>query len=160
MSEKNNDKNVSSKQENLPVKRIGKFQCISKCYKKGTRVRHPYGSVNELITSATDDFCAIVPFHDANNKLNFITPCISTEKDENVKTLDNGLYPLMRFDPKFFLEIYYKIYDVSDLYEWLNNNNVLFTKIRIIDCFLRSSGKDILIVEAPLTNAVVEIIKK
>lgn len=72
------------------------------------------------------------------------------------------LVPIISFDHKMFLKNYYKISDASDFYIWLNNNKnaPVFTKLRLMDCFIISFGSNISVVDEVFAEAILDVIRK
>ena len=149
-------------------KSVNNIQCISKCYNKKTNITHPI--TLEEMTNIYHPFCAIAPTL-INGETQVIDQCnTSSDKkydvdDDNLITQNDKmdmLYPLIEFNAKEFLRKYYKINDISDFYILLKNNKSLpiFTKLRLIDCFIIVFGKNITITEEIFSETIIDIIKK
>lgn len=144
------------------------IQCISQCYNKKTNITHPI--TLEEMTNIYHPFCAIAPTL-INGETQVIDQCnVSHDKkydiddDQIVARNDKMdlLYPIIEFDTKEFLRKYYKINDISDFYILLKNNKSIpvFTKIRLIECFIIVFGKNITIIDDIFSEAIIDIIKK
>lgn len=139
-------------------KSVENIQCVSQCYDKGTDIVHP--TTLQTVTNINKPFCAVMPFVE-NNETILVKECELTNKTESYGKIDL-LTPILNFDHKTFLNKYYKITDVSDFYIWLQNNKMIpvFTKMRIIDCFIISYGKNITIIDDIFSEAIIDIIKR
>lgn len=145
------------------------IQCISKCYNKKTNMTHPL--TLEEMTNIYHPFCAIAPTL-INGETHVIDQCNSpsdkkydVDDDDQLITQNDKmdlLYPIIEFNAKEFLRKYYKINDISDFYILLKNNKSLpiFTKLRLIDCFINVFGKNITITEEIFSETIIDIIKK
>lgn len=147
-------------------KSINNVQCISNCYPKNTKMTHPITLEN--ITNIYHNFCAIAETN-INGEPQIIDQCnnpidISHEGDGQSATHNNIdiLYPIIDFNAADFLKKYYNINDISDFYVYLRNNKSIpiFTKIRLLECFIIVHGKDISVVEDVFVETIIDIIKK
>lgn len=152
-----------SHKSKLPVSK-NNIKCISKCYPKNTQITHPV--TTELITNIYHDFCAI-PKTDIDGTEQIIDACdlpSSMANDDKLlfQTKLDILYPIIDFNPYDFLNAYYKIKDISDFYAYLreHKNIPVFTKLRIIDCFIISFGKDTDVIEDIFSDTIIDIVKK
>lgn len=145
------------------------IKCISKCYPANTQIVHPI--TTEKITNTAQSFCAIDPYYNADDKMiRTIAPCDLTHNvdiDKNTEVLventqSNLLQPLWPLNNKNFLAQYYLIKSQTDFNNWLidHKDSPVFTRIRIIDCFLRAFGKDIAMFDDEFINAILSIIKQ
>lgn len=148
-------------------KSVNNLQCISKCYAKNTPVVHPITLEN--VTNINDPFCSIIPVRMDDGTYDIIDKCTLDEMSDNEseQTIDESqnldiLYPIINFDGGYFLKKYYKINDISDFYFWLKNNKnvTVFTKLRIIDCFIMEFGKTVTVIEDIFSDTIIDIIKK
>jgi hypothetical protein len=73
----------------------------------------------------------------------------------------DDLYPLINFNASEFLQTYYQIDSVETFYNFLRNNKLypVITKLRIIDCFIISYGKDVTMVDNIFSETILNIIK-
>jgi len=107
-------------------------------------------------------FCAIRPtkFGDITK----ITDICNTDINDTFKTTQSELstlYPLINFDAEQFLESYYKITDETSFNEFLKNSKMypVMTKLRIIDCFIMTYGKNVTLVDDAFPETILSIIK-
>lgn len=145
-------------------KSINNIQCISKCYNEKTNIMHPI--TLQKITNIYHPFCAIAPTL-LDDEIHFIDKCDNPpEQNYDDNHLNNDkmdlLYPIIEFNAKEFLKKYYQINDIGDFYILLKNNKSLpiFTKLRLIDCFINVFGKNITITEEIFSETIIDIIKK
>jgi hypothetical protein len=147
---------------------VNNIKCISKCYPKNVRIIHPNTLLEE--TNIYNPFCAI-PRTNIKGVTQYIDQCELPKGTENIAHGDqiifsdnkiNMLYPIIDFKIRDFLSKYYNIKDVGDFYIFLKNNKSLpvFTKLRLIDCFIQVFGKNIIIAEDALSDTLIDIIKK
>lgn len=120
------------------------IQCITQCYPKGTKIKHPL--TGQEISDDTNPFCAIVPIT-KNNEIKLTDTCdpLITPKQDKLRT---------------FLK-YYNITSPNDFYIWLKNYKDIpvFTLMRVIDCFMLLFGKTITIIDKILSDCIEHIIK-
>jgi len=152
-----------------PISKSG-HQCISKCYQSKIKIQHPI--TTEFITNKNAPFCAINPIYDGQKVLKIMECDEVDEVDKNINIDDNSLIildkkanleiPLQMFDASSFLHNYYGIKNINDFNNWIYDNHLtpIFTRIRIIDCFLKVFGKNIILFDDIFINAIYTLIKQ
>jgi hypothetical protein len=137
-------------------------QCITRCYKPLTKIIHPITS--SIVGNRSFPFCAIIPIK-RNGKTMPIGQCTlnNNDNEDNSERQDNldELYPLINFDAKDFLLTYYDIDSVESFYDFLKNNRLhqILTKLRVIDCFIITYGKDVSMINNIFSETILNIIK-
>lgn len=141
-------------------KSLNNIQCISPCYEANTHAVHP---VTAKAATSNVNFCMIDPqlFKDSKTgeaKTIVIDKCHTPmpKKDLNVQEF---VVPMMKFDPDFFLYVYYNIKNIEEGIKWLetNKNNAYRNKERVFNQVMRVYGKEITIVDHVVLDFIQEI---
>lgn len=147
------------------------YQCISRCYEKGSTINHPITTAE--IHETSKNFCAINPIYDPKAKIVVIVDECELSKNSDIPTDAHDpfarieaktmelLYPNIAFNAKYFLRTYYSITTTTEFYEWFHNNKFapIFTIVRMIDCFILAFGSQVSIIDDVFIESLIGIIK-
>jgi len=112
--------------------------CISQCYHKGKRVKHP--KTKNIVTNLYDPFCLVEPYTDVFGEVKYTAKCPEpdiSEKKDIFETLSQ-----IEFNPEQFLSNYYNIHSLNDAFLWYSKNlSIAYRTLeRIMDCALKVYG--------------------
>ena len=142
-------------------------QCIGPCYDKETWIVHP--TTLEQHKSIDYPICPInktvEKTKDGRTKEVYFDVCyMPTESDAySEKELEmNILLPHIDFSCDDFLKIYYNIYNLEDLFVWLDDNKSkpLKTRERLVGCSWNNYWKNMDVFDNRFIDFYIEIIKK
>lgn len=145
------------KPQNTYQKTTNGIKCISKCYNAKEIIAHPIST--EPMTNVNEPFCAIVPTI-VDDKL---VPMDKCEPKYNSSMHDDTydvLYPIIEISPNDFLMKFYNVSNVDDFYALLRNNEnyPVFTKIRMLDCFINIYITNVNVIDTSISTLVHGII--
>ena len=143
------------------------FQCLGPCYEPGTFIIHP--TTLEHVTDFKNPFCPVNEWEHINpttgkKELAIHDTCFKptdTTKISSKEVEMNIILPKIDFNCNHFLKIYYKIYSMEGMMDWLDKNGHLpyYTIRRIMDCAWKSYGMDNYIVDDRIILYYVKIAK-
>ncbi len=139
--------------KNTYQKTTNGIKCISKCHDAKDIIAHPIST--EPMTNVNEPFCAIVPTT-IDDKL---VPMDKCEPKYNSSTHDDAydvLYPIIEISPNDFLMKFYNVSSIDDFYALLRNNNnyPVFTKIRMLDCFINIYITNVNVIDTTISDLV------
>lgn len=144
------------------------LQCLGPCYHPNTLVIHP--TLLEFMTDKEKPFCPVSEWEVTDDltgkkKKVYSDVCFNPTDRTNImnKELElNILSPYIDFNAEQFLKIYYEIFSFEDTLDWLDRNNglPLDTQIRVVDCSLKSFGRNIVLVDTRFVDFIIFIIRK
>lgn len=149
-----------------PKSKSGK-QCIGPCYEAKTIAVHPY--TLDYIVNFKEPFCPIpisnrIDPKTGKNRILLYDACHFPTKNEDISQKDlemNMLIPSIDFNCKQFIQLYYDIGSYNDLLVFLNKNEPIYTKLRIIECSFNVFPNDIFdVIDDSIVNFYSSIIKK
>ena len=109
--------NKKKKKTKYPISLNG-YQCIGQCYHKNTKIIHPL--TYEDITRDYN-FCPIDLTINSRNDMIDTDKCMNPTK--KIEISNNIIVPSFKFSSKYFISIYYNIYNLEELLIWLDNNH-------------------------------------
>ena len=144
------------------------FQCLTNCYKPGTKILHPI--TYEYVSNISNPFCAVSEwtYVDENNKKNsyltdicYHTPINNTDISNSELEM-NMLIPQVDFNIEHFLKIFYNIFSFEDGITWIDKYNFkpFNTKLRIFNMCIITFGYKLDIIDNRVVDIFIEIIKK
>lgn len=141
------------------IKGINNQPCLGPCYPKGTIVLHPVYLFP--ITDNEKPFCPTFQWNNNNNnnEKKHHDTCEKTAVNNKTNKDIELLYaiPNFGFDCAYFLKNYYDIYSFEGALDWLNENNSIYTKLRIMDCAFKIYDH---VINDQLVDFYIEVIKK
>ena len=143
---------------------VNNQQCLGPCYYRGVKIIHPL--TTSEFTYVTDNVCPVAPFMKLNivtgkKKMSFLDTChnptaYSTEVD--IEAITN---PRHVFSCSYFVRTYYKIYNIDELFSWLNHhhNDPVKTRERVFNTGMESYGKNLSFIGHHFVYFVIDLLK-
>lgn len=141
-------------------------KCIGKCYDASVPQIHPITLEHVMHNKP---YCPIQPIIEdkhmrisGNCNLEYNEVMQSNKLFSTREQKSTLLTPYIIFNPFSFMSDYYEIKTLNDFYSWLSNNKnaPVFTKMRLIDCFILSFGNDVNVVDDIFNKTIIDVIKK
>lgn len=133
-------------------------QCIGPCYPPKTKIIHPV--TMSMSYHNTKNLCPTTEWITDNNDIEYYDECLVP----NIKDLgvaDRAFYfPDIPFNPKFFLTVYYEIAGFDGIIKFLNTDELINTKKRIMECGWKIYGNTEMAITDDIINFYLELIKK
>ena len=143
-------------------------QCLGSCYKPQTWIVHPI--TLEHVTDLHNPFCPVkewikIDDETGRSEEKIIDNCqnVTAETKQSSKELEMSIImPTMDFSCSNFLKIYYDLYSMGAVLNWLEEHSYdpYYTKKRVLDCAWKAYGFDDIVIDDRLVNFYIETVKK
>lgn len=147
---------ADSMEEKYPVSR-NNYQCIGPCYPPDSFIIHPV-TLNDDVRSYS--MCPIHPTvvtDSTGTRVELYDFCsVPTAKAPTIGTSQQAALPTFKFDPVFFLKLYYNIGSLEEGFEWIDANADLpyKTKERVFNQIVVLYGNNLSLADHRLINHV------
>lgn len=143
-------------EEQYPVSK-NNYQCIGPCYPPDSFIIHPVTLNDDIRTYSVCPIHPTVVTDSSGTRVELYDFCsVPTAKAPTVGTSQQAALPTFKFDPMFFLKMYYNIGSLEEGFEWIGTNTDLpyKTKERVFNQLIVLYGNNLSLADHRLINHV------